>query len=328
MAKRKYSKAKKMSPSVTRLWFHIIPQRGTSNYVDLSLAASVANRRFYRQSTNWAVAGMSLHAGTGTSGSFVTSKVPETWVAANAHSKAKRMWMDSQKQVLDNEPSIKARYNDFKIYLDKNMAQATLQDVSASPANAEEILMPIDRQNNTAKPGEWAYSNIVIPVDGGASAPLEYKMFMVGDDDTANNAVSIIHGYGLSRSRPQQEEPNVPSPGGWMNDIFDVADNLDEIRADVIDENDTPPYRVGDDTGQFPSVGEFYPGGEQNVPNSQIHAKNFLTTTTVGGKTHVQGGMFPCGLIRFDWDISSDENLYLAIDLVPGAYKGYLTEAY
>jgi hypothetical protein len=108
-----------------------------------------------------------------------------------------------------------------------------------------------------------------------------------------------------------------------MLEVMDVADNLDEIRQDVTDNNDVPPYRVGDETST-----EFYPGGANNQPDAALHAICFVTGSTVGGKTRVEGGVFNCGLIRFDWNLGdSAANMYLAVDLVPGPKKGYLTEA-
>lgn len=317
----------KMAPAVTRLWFHV-NTRNTRNYVDLSLAASAANRRFYRQSTTWAVAGMTLHTPSGLTGAFDVSKVPDTWVAKNAHGKAKQLWFKSQDQVLDDQPTIKARYNDFKVALDSDMVDADIQGSSATAAQNGDIMLPVDRQDFTAKVGEWVYSTLQLPTDGGSGTPDEVLMHMVGSNvGTAPNieSVGVIHGYGLSRSRPQSIEPNTPTSGGWMNDVFDVADNLDEIRLDITDNNDVPPYRVGDEA----SADEFYPGGVNNQPSSALHSVSFVSTTTVGGKTPVEGGMFHCGLMRFDWNFTGDEDsMYLAIDLVPGRYKGYLTEAY
>jgi hypothetical protein len=320
---------KKIQPAVTRLWFNIDPESAL-NFVDLSLAASAANRRFYRQGTTWAVAGMSLHVGSTegatATGDFTVSKVPDTWVAKNAHTKAKALWMKSQDQVLDDQPSVAAKYRDFKVYLDDDMVGATVQGVAAEPATNGEIMLPVDSGDFTAKIGEWVYSTIQFPTDGGSSAPVEWNLHMVGADENTQAATSrgIIHGYALSRSRPHDIDPNVPTDGGWMNEVFDVADNLDEIRLDVTDNNDLPPYRVGDEA----SSDEFYPGGVNNQPEAALHSISFVTSSTVGGKTPVEGGMFGCGLMRFDWDIENAASIYLAIDLVPGHYKGYLTEVY
>ena len=200
------ARRKKMTvqPAVTRLWFHIDPSN-TRNYVDLSLACSAANRRFYRQGLKWAVAGMSLHTGINVTGEFDVSKVPDTWMAQNAYEKSKMLWMKSQDQVLDDQPSIKARYRDFKVFLDQEMTTSVKQIVSQSPAVSNSIMLPVDRNDQIAKNGEWVYSSIQLPVDGGASNPDAVQLHFVGADYTVGTdqiSKGMIHGYGLSRSRP------------------------------------------------------------------------------------------------------------------------------
>ena len=313
-----------MQPAVTRLWFRINGD-STFNFLDLSLAASAANRRFYRQGLTWAVAGMSLHTDARVEGDFTVGKIPDTWVAANSHSKAKALWMASQDQVLDDQPSVAAKYRDFKIYLDDDMVNSSVQ-ADNTAATSGDILLPIDSGDFSAKISEWIYSTLQLPNDGGANSPTEVTMHMVGADTTAPNPESrgLITGYGLSRSRPQKVDPNTPTSGGWMNDVFDVADNLDEIRLDVTDNNDQPPYRTGTPTEAV----EYYPGGVNNQPDAALHSISFVSSTTVGGKTHVEGGLFHCGLLRFDWNLTDVAPFYLAVDLVPGNQKGYLTEVY
>lgn len=319
-------KMAKIQPAVTRLWFKIAGRSSDYNYVDLSLACSAANRRFYRQGTTWAVAGMCLHttpdAATQPTGNFIVSKIPDTWVAHNAHTKAKSLWMESQKQVLDDSPSLAARYRDFKIYMDSDMVGASIADTDDAAVTGQ-IMMPIDASDFITKKGEWEYSTIQLPDAGGSAPPVQVTLHMVGNDD--GDSRGIIHGYGLSRSRPQEIDPNTPTDGGWMLDVFDVADNLDEIREDVTENNDRPPYRVGGDNAD---AEEYYPGGKNNSAGLALHSKNYVTGTTIGGKTSAEGGMFGCGLLRFDWNVQDTDDMYLSIDLVPGRYKGYLTEVY
>jgi hypothetical protein len=246
-----------VQPAVTRLWFRIDGQ-STNNYVDLSLACSAANRRFYRQGLTWAVAGMSVlttpdTSGDAPKGDFTVAKIPDTWVAKNAHTKAKMLWMKSQQQVLADQPSVAAKYRDFKVYLDDDMVGSVIQDTN-TPATTGQTLMPVDSQDFITKKGEWIYSTIQLPEAGGSAQPVEITMHMVGNDDA--NSRGIIKGYGLSRTRPQAVDPNTPTAGGWMNDVFDVADNLDEIREDVTENNDVPPYRIGAVTEAI----EYYPG--------------------------------------------------------------------
>lgn len=316
----------KIAPSVTRMWFKI-DSRSTLNYLDTSLAASAVNRRFYRQGTTWAVAGMSLHT-RGAAGTVTVSKIPDSWVAKNSHTKAKELWMKSQEQVLSLEPSLASRYRDFKIYLDSDMVGASFQDVTASAMDGE-IMLPVDSGSSVAKVGEWIYSTIQLPNDGGSNPPTEITMHMMGAD--AGNSRGIIDGYAASRSRPQTHDPNIPSQISWMNEVFDVADLNEDIREDVTENNDVPPYRVGD--ANDPSAAQdltFYPGGTNNMPQPAIHDRQGVTSTTVGGKTHINGGMFGCGLIKFKFAFTDTpvDDMYLCVDLVPGKYKGYLTEVY
>ena len=103
MARKKMGMAK-LQPAVKTLIFsYLVPGEsqgtpGTStNYIDLSQCASIANRRFYRQGINWAVSGIkvlsqpSLTSGT-LNGSVTVSKLPETWVMSNAWEKGFRAW--------------------------------------------------------------------------------------------------------------------------------------------------------------------------------------------------------------------------------------------
>ena len=50
-------KGKKLQPAVQTIWFEVTTPEAnfTTNYIDLSQAASLVNRRFYRQGINWAV---------------------------------------------------------------------------------------------------------------------------------------------------------------------------------------------------------------------------------------------------------------------------------
>jgi hypothetical protein len=217
MAKRK---AKKMQPAVTRLWFKI--KGGTDQvsttitYCDISLACSAVNRRFYRQGLKWAVAGMKLHTPAETTGTFKVSKVPDTWIAANAHTKVKKLWMESQSQVTDVDPSIKAKYRDFKVYLDaQNGLYSTVQGAGPTGATQNQFMLPIDSLDNAVLPGEWVYSTIQMPQLGGSAPPEEVHMIMVGDNNTGGSKElrGIIHGYGMSRAKPMLDDPNVPPPG-------------------------------------------------------------------------------------------------------------------
>ena len=58
-----------------------------ASYVDLALAASIANRRGYKQeNTKWAVASFEFFQSAGLdAGTVSIQKLPETWVLDNAY---------------------------------------------------------------------------------------------------------------------------------------------------------------------------------------------------------------------------------------------------
>ena len=79
-------------------------------------------------------------------------------------------------------------------------------------------------------------------------------------------------------------------------------------------------------------IGVDYPGGANNLPAMQYHdftnIINYSTSANDVGVQYLKGGMFPCGLIRIDWNSTGDPegNLFIQIDMVPGNHRGYLCE--
>lgn len=330
MAKRKYSnrKTKKLQPAVMNLSF--TPMGNGTNYIDLSRAASVVNRRFYRQGINWSVAGFTVTTSGNTApGSVTICKAPTTWVTYNAWVKGRAMWEKMKDQVLDGEPSIDGKYADFKINLDSTMATSSLQ--LGNPAGANQILQPTDCAYNFPYTDggfaeqDWSYSKIQIPTDGGALPPEEFNLHIVGADTAgANQSKGVIHGYALSRSRPiNTGDPNVPLEG-WMTQLFDLADNLEEVRDDIVTDNDRPPYPVEDSS----SVIEAYPGGMQYSTEVVGYASfgGQAATGSITSQRSIKGGMFPCGLIEIKSNLTGPSFYDLIVHLVPGHHRGYLCE--
>lgn len=331
----------KLQPAVKTLYFNI--PDGTS-YVDLSLAASAINRRFYRQGLNWAVSGFTFfNTGSGT-GNVTVSKLPDSWTVSNAWEKGFRLWQQMQDQVLDDSPSIKARYNDFKIFADTDHAQTAIQSTASVAGTPNLTLLPVSPAGTLLlKMGEWDYSDYVMPNDPlSAGATVKYSVHMIGDNMNVAtggdpiNSKGLIMGYGFSRGRPQDFDPNVPDADGaqtgedWMTDLFDFGEQQPELRDDIVDENDQPPYRVGSsDPTDVTNDQIYYVGGDQNLPALELHDKVGFTSTTVSSKNLMRGNTFPCGLIRFDSDIADAGEvapLYCQIHLTPGMSKGYLTQ--
>lgn len=320
MAKRNYRKSsKKIQPAVMTMTFPFIPDGLVKEkfYIDLSQCASIVNRRFYRQGLNWAVSGFKLLTPGGTTGEVQILKLPNTWVMSNAWEKGFRAWLKQQNQAADENESVKAKYNDFKIFADEdhhtkgfsaNLLPSSAATLGAGPP--------------TTAAGEWEASQVVIP--NFVTVGTNYEPFIqaVGDDvGGVGGAISLIKAYEDSRSVPQSPDPSVPagvtSADNIYRAMFDVGDNMEDVLENVVGKNDELPYPQ-----------ENYPGGDAQMNSLQIHDAENITSTTIGGTTRLKGGNFPCGLVGvFLTNYDGEEALILQIDLVPGNHRGYLAES-
>ena len=148
----------KIQPAVMTMTFGFQSQDAGKErrFIDLSQCASIMNRRFYRQGLNWAVAGFKFL--TTTPGQISIGKLPNTWVMSNAWEKGFRAWKKQQDQALEENDSVKATYNDFKIFADADHLAAGFSS-NLLPHSGATLANPIQ----TAAPGEWEPSQIVIP---------------------------------------------------------------------------------------------------------------------------------------------------------------------
>ena len=338
----------KIQPAVTSLFLSpvgIQGQQSETYYVDLSFIASLANRRFYRQGLNWAVAGIKImtevtdnqfNPASGTpTGKVTVSKVPTTWVASNAWEKGFRHW-----QKLNKMSGVPANtFTDFKVYLDeqhydyRNTTSRFLKPTALAMTG-----------NALSRVGDWDYSKYVIPRAGTTSPgdAIEYDIMFVGDNyPNTKSVVSLIQGYANSRLIGASAfiDPNRPGemddlqelrPENWLTAAFNEGTDQDhEVAENLEQQNVQAPYAFENDT-QGNTV-TMYPGGQSHLSGPQIHAIEPITGTTIGGTTYVNGGSFPCGLMRLDFDnTDSDTQKFMKaiiqIDLVPGDHRGYLAE--
>ncbi len=301
-----------------------IPDDPGVQYIDLAQCASLMNRKFIRQQHQFAVQSVELVSnGTGT---VTLNRLRNDWTTVNSLEKAFHIWRESQEQVLDNNPSIKARYNDFKVFMDVTHAAAVA--AGGPEANAWPIGYLKPSEAAVISPTivyDWDYSEIQIPNATAPGTTVGYSMHVVGGSNSTSKG--IIAGYADSRSRPQSNDPNtVDVAGGWMNDAFDDGNNLEEIAEDVIENNDQPPYILDQDT-----VFEFYPGGENNSPAGLELAQVDVYTTAGTALTRTpRSASFICtaGLLQMTSNVSGQTGAnvnYLKITLAPGWSKGLMT---
>lgn len=285
---------------------------GGSYTADLSQIASLINRRFYRQGLNWAVAGFKIFS-TGT-GAFSISKIPNTWVTANAWKKAFEAWNRQQREALAESggQSAAAKFRDFKVHMDVTHMNATFLG----------NLQPIDASGNAAMPGEWEASRIVLPNNAGVPGDTQRRfLHMVGTNINGSTSRGVLEGYADSRAYPQSPDPVSPDlddPNNWLARMFNTGDDIADILDNATDVNDDLPYDQVN-----------YPGGQTNMPGLEYHdvaqLVSYSGTTNVGTQT-LKGGNFPCGLIRFDWTPEGSHNVVIQVNLIPGHHRGYLCE--
>ena len=339
MAKRPTRrKAHKIQPAVHTLTFEL-PLTGNNNLdqftIDISQCASIMNRRFYRQGLNWAVGGfklLSTHAGTAT-----IMKLPNTWVMSNAWEKGFRAWQDMNNEAMV-DTSIKPKFLDFKIFADSTHHSAG-PAANLLPIN----FAPVTGATQVAGAGQWSPSEITFPTSGATGNATNFEIIGVGASypgaaaGSGLDAVSLIEGYAASRALPNRLNPNTPAdaddvgptgtPENWLGALTNEGtdqdgDVLENLQADYIE----PPYPFeGDGT----AVDTQYPGGANQVPGLEVHDVEYVTSSTIGGKTHFKGGNFPCGLVRAQVQKTSAGAAfaYLQLDLVPGSHRGYLCES-
>ncbi len=334
--RRSRGKASKIQPAVQTLSFEVsVPANSIVNTViDLSQCASIANRRFYRQGIQWAVNGFKFLSSpslvTGTlNGNILCQKLPETWIMSNAWEKGFRVWQKMNKMALEETPSVKPKFLDFKIYMDE------IHHSAGFGSN----LLPLAIGGNTVA-GEWEPSKYVVPKTDGTDDVSNREIIAVGANypgpgNSGLNAVSLIEGYAASRGLPNVLDPNAPADASsvdvvaaenWMQALFNEGTDQDhEVLEDMITENNIAPYPFENDGVHTDTM---YPGGANQMPGLQVHDLEYVTGTTIGGTTVMKGGLFPCGLIALRFVNNDDVQLdhQFTIDLVPGTHRGYMCQ--
>ena len=301
-------------------------QPGTSTgYIDLFRDASTLARKFLRQGHMAAIGNIRITmppASTDIGSAVYVSAMQNTWITSNAWEKSFRMWNKQQREAIADSgfQSAVARFRDFKVFLDySHFLAATAPTASTfllEPVNLGNFAGPYPTPVATSAgplPGEWEYSDIVIP-DPATGVASEYKLIMHGA--SVGNTKGMASGYAFSRAVPTEPDPVNPAIAtSWMNAMFDVGGDNDDVVDNATNKNDNLPY------DQFG-----YPGAATNYTHPENKAW-CLNRSTVGVNTFNLGGMVaPCGLLRIDQmysDSTQDVPLVIEIELLPGEARGY-----
>jgi len=316
MARRRKSSGRKLEKAQRS--FYILLNTGTQGYLDLAECLSKVNRKLFRQGYVYGVESIEFNFDTVNPATVdhITMSAfcaPDYWGTHNAYVKSKALWNEMQSLVLEDNPSIRGKWHDYKVYLDQ-----------AQHAGAN--IQALDAASVAYQGGKWDYSTFVLPqhdVNPATGVPLiadECTAHIVGPNVGAPGAftsVGLISNYALSRATVHAESPNVPAGFGdsFFNLLTDSGSQEPEL-ADVIeDENDEPPYH--DDN---------YPGGASNAPWPVSVDFNTVSSATPNGAL----GPFvaPCGLLLLKADSFKNGDtgpavpIIMRVTLMPGNYKG------
>ncbi len=288
-------------------------------FIDIAQCLSILNRKSYRQGMNYAISSIKFYSSA--SAEVQVRILPNHWVMDNSTTKMFELWKDQRAEVLKESPSLKARWTDFKCFMNAAHAAST---VSGN-------LTPIAPDGTPYLLGEWDVSEITTPVDGGATGTAHQStIHVVGDNVPAGvyqpgvtTSVSAIQQYADSRALVMSPDP-VPLGGGVFKDtVYNITSSHDEMAKDIMNDvtfqNDTPPYdRIG------------YPGGSAQ-PHLELTdiaiMNNYGDASTFS--TYTVGPFVPAlGLINLGFGVIADpaQTISIEIDLVPGKYKGILAE--
>jgi hypothetical protein len=324
MARRKIMK---IQPAITDLYFiaDTASAGDSRSYIDTMRELSRVNRRLYEQGRMVAYQGLTYiwrdaadyDAGGGDIRSLQTIEVTvrtagNTWVVHNAYVKGKALWNEMQDLVLDDNPSVKGKWHDFKVQLSPE--QVVARQLSVKDGAGTDVIG-----------GEWNISTYVMPqheVDTATGEPLaavELTPTLIGIDTTTKR--SLVKAYQQSRATVQPLDPNVPvaMSSSFFNLLTDSGSQEPEL-ADVIeDENDQPPY----DTDE-------YVGGGINGPTAMPVQYGAISSSEVDGR--IGPFLAPCGLIEIDikgydntgvlWPTAQMPVVDLLLHVAPGTYKG------
>lgn len=302
MAKTK-SKAK--TPAVRYLRYELTnsstPGNETSHFIDLARDLSRVNRRLYRQGRDYHVRKITVVSSNTPNGDnrISVSTALDSWVTRKAWRRGFDMHQLMKKRAtVATAGTVKAKYEDFKIYLHSDMATGT-------------VLAPIDNGGNAYLGGEWEYSKFQTP-DGTTSADEFYATLHGNHVGGAGSrtSVGLIRSYGESRATVNTDDPNVPSTvdDDPLVNLFDDGTVFDEVIEHMRTDNDGPPYATVS-----------YPGDDTNGPKPCIVAD----ATIKDGSCVIGGFSAIAGLLELETKSPIGDDVYsVLVELAPGNYRG------
>ena len=156
-------------------------------YIDIAKGLSEVNRKLYRQGMCYYVHSqklMNVNAASAdpSSGSLEVNVLPNSWLISNSWVKAFSAWTQMRKQVLEDNPSIKARWSDFKVFFNTTH-MAFINAGTSYPSPITSVTGTV----NEFTSDEWAYSQFTQPDHTVGGTANEYFGHMLG----LNNGAAV-----------------------------------------------------------------------------------------------------------------------------------------
>ena len=302
---KKYTKS---SPTVTRLSFEF--DGGGTQYIDIGLALSTINRKFYRAGLYYYINSVEIY--NNEAGVVDLHTLPDTWVTKNSHARGLKLF-SKMNALVDGVSTIgRPKYHDFKVFMDTRHAS---QGASALPATYD-----INGGYYLRTPDDWDYSRFVSAdddQDGTANAD-QFKVHMIGDHQGSSSnwtSVGLIKSYSESRITVPAEDPQsaqISSADPLIN-LFDFSseEQMNEI-VDILNyDNDNAPY----DYNNYVGVGNA----------SMQHVARIGTEQGINRIGRAAGFCAPFGLICVD-PIGVSTAFRVVLNLAVGTYHGVYAE--
>lgn len=286
-------------------------------YIDLAQALSMVNRRAYRQGLYYYVSKVSFS--NNTEAYCQVNTLPDNWMTKNAWKRGYRLWNRMNREAAAGD-NIYPKYHDFKV----SMVQG------ANPAP------PIHGQIGATTAylaDDWVMSEFVTQdpyLHGGAASdtPVEahnadaFQAHMLGAHTGSSGAwtsIGLIESLqDVSALLPSVGEPTLLGDADTdpLAALFDAADTTDDIRLNLDEDNDEPPYNNDLFVGRLTT---------ETVPRAIIR-----TSAGAGAISHAPGFAVPLGLLQVnvtDFGAgTSVDTVEVIIEMLPGTYNGVYAE--
>jgi len=293
-----------------------------ANYLDLARSLSAVNRKLYRQGRVYVVAGITFQwKGVAQDNNLAISvaTAADSWVVRNAWTKGHALWRQMQALVLEDNPSLKGKWHDFKVQLDGGHSSGNTKNVQNWEGHGT--------TGNPVTLGEWNMSTYVMPqheVDPATGEPLvadEFTAVLIGDNTASKKSLVLAY----QESRAQVQRAPALDPGmeeGFFSLLTDSGSQEPELAEVIGEENDEAPYDMDE-----------YPGADVN--SVEPWCQGFDTVSAFSPTGRLPGFVAPCGLVKvttsaFNPDGSetdAPDDVRCLVHMFPGKYSGVLAEA-